>query len=209
MAYVILPNSGQSLGVTRPQINTNFALIQQIFDINHYDFNAANAGKHTFVTLPIYSAIATPPPLPLTGEGILYTATVSGETELFYARDNSGGMTPTPLANYQLTGTVDISTPTVAGSTSLPGGLMMQWGSSTGIWNGSNSITFKTAFTLGGVNTAPYSITYNMVNAAQKQEFTNVFSSTAMTWTPQLINTAGSPTGTSFQIYWMAIGPNT
>lgn len=201
MAYVILPNSGQSLGVTRPQINTNFALIQQVFDINHYDFNTANAGKHTFVNLPVYIAFGTPPPTTLAGEGAIYSNTVSGETELFYTRDANA-------ANYQLTGTVDISTPTVAGSTSLPGGLMLQWG----VRNAQNgtAVTFKNPFTLAGVNTPAYAVTATS-NDSNANTFNMIKAGTitATGFTFQILKASNSG-DTAFQnISWIAIGPNT
>lgn len=203
MAYVVLPNSGQSLGVTRPQINTNFSLIQSVFDVNHYDYNVTGAGKHLFVEIPVRVLTnGQIDALTLVGEGSLYTKTILAKSQLFYVRDASH------LNEVQLTGTVDISTPTVAGSTSLPGGLMLQWGV-TNAQNGT-PVAFKNTFTLAGVNTLPYAVTatsnnnsaliFNMIKAATL---------TATGFTFQILKASNS-VETAFQnISWMAIGPNT
>lgn len=53
MVYVLLPNSGESLGFTRPQIRNNFVEIKNSFDVNHNDFDATDTGKHKFVQIPL------------------------------------------------------------------------------------------------------------------------------------------------------------
>jgi hypothetical protein len=81
MTYTIVPNSGQSLGVTRVPINTNFSLIKSVFDQNHVDFNAAGAGKHLKIQMPTVQAAS---PGTAAGEIALYTKTVAGNPELFW-----------------------------------------------------------------------------------------------------------------------------
>ena len=85
MAYVLLPNSGQSLGVTRAQIRTNFALIQQTFDNNHYDFDAVNAGKHSVIQLPEQTVF----PLTPLNEGQLLAREYNTKTELAWRPENT------------------------------------------------------------------------------------------------------------------------
>ena len=86
MAYVLLPNSGQSLGVTRAQIRENFNLIQQTFDRNHYDFDAVNQGKHSVIQMPEQTVF----PLTPVNEGQLLAREYNAKTELAWRPENTG-----------------------------------------------------------------------------------------------------------------------
>src|SRR5271170_7661803 len=131
MVYVILPNSGQSLGITRPAINQNFSIIQNAFALNHYDFNSSIAipGKHSFVQMPVQTT-----PTILLGEGALYTNTVNSTSQLFYKRD-------VDAADYQVTGPNLIAP---SGYAFIPGGIVIQWGFTT---PGATSGTITTPYT--------------------------------------------------------------
>ena len=85
MAYVLLPNSGQSLGVTRAQIRENFNLIQQTFDRNHYDFDAANQGKHSVIQTPEQITFPATP----ANEGQLLAREYNSKTELAWRPENT------------------------------------------------------------------------------------------------------------------------
>ena len=87
MAYVVLPNSGQTLGKTRAQINTNFSLIQSVFDKNHYDYNDAfgNEGKHTKIQLPEQTVF----PLTPVNEGQLLAREYNTKTQLAWRPENT------------------------------------------------------------------------------------------------------------------------
>ncbi len=85
MAYVLLPNSGESLGFTRPQIRENFRLIQQVFDNNHYDFDAVNAGKHSVIQLPEQTVF----PLTPANEGQLLAREYNSKTELAWRPEST------------------------------------------------------------------------------------------------------------------------
>lgn len=78
MAYVLLPNSGQSLGVTRPQIKENFTIIQSVFAANHYGFDTVGQGKHQVIQLPEQTVF----PLTPAGEGQLLAREYNTKTEL-------------------------------------------------------------------------------------------------------------------------------
>ena len=123
MTYTVLPNSGQSLGVTRVPINTNFSLIQSVFAVNHVGFNNGGAGKHKFVQMP---AQGTSP------------GTAAAETAIYSRTALVGGSNETNMY-WQFPGTAAAGadvvmtrfvTPSLAtnGITFLPGGLIMQWG---------------------------------------------------------------------------------
>lgn len=83
MTYIVLPDSGQTLGVSRPKINTNFSLIQSVFDLNHVTFNNSGAGKHRMMQMPVVQAAS---PGTAAGEIALYTKTaaVTAKPELFW-----------------------------------------------------------------------------------------------------------------------------
>lgn len=145
MTYSNVPLTGQSLGVTKNPINSNFALIQSAFSINHYAIGSAggaNSGKHTFVTMPSQSLAS--PPSRAAGECVLFTAAdlnAPNEPSLYVISQNN--------KVYQLTKSYQSKFSTFAtvpnGWTFLPGALIMQYGQITnpGV-NG--SLTFPFAF---------------------------------------------------------------
>ncbi len=85
MVYTILPNTGQSLGNSRPLINQNFLLIQQTFDKNHYDFGVADQGKHSVIQLPEQTSY----PLTPGNEGQLLAREYNSKTELAWRPENT------------------------------------------------------------------------------------------------------------------------
>lgn len=85
MVYVLLPNSGQSLGVTRAPIRENFRLIQEAFDRNHYDFDAVNQGKHSVIQLPEQTVFPVTP----ANEGQLLAREYNTKTELAWRPENT------------------------------------------------------------------------------------------------------------------------
>ena len=93
MTYVLLPNSGQTLGQTRSAIRTNFELIQTVFEQNHVDLDQSPDGKHKFLQMPEQSSAPNTDP----NEGGLYCKEVTGiGTQLFFKGENNG-------TEYQLT----------------------------------------------------------------------------------------------------------
>ena len=85
MAYVILPNSGQTLGATRAQINTNFSLIQQAISVNHYAISATQEGKHKVIQLPEQTVF----PLTPVNEGQLLAREYNTKTQLAWRPENT------------------------------------------------------------------------------------------------------------------------
>ncbi len=190
------PQTGQSLGFTRPIINSNFQTINTAFAINHIAFNISGAGKHKFVEMPNQSVI----PSPLAGgEGTLYCKASGGAAQVFY--------TPGVSTNeYQLTRAITASFATfgtntgyaanhTGGWTFLPGGMLLQYGLRISAGT-SGVITFPTAFT-----NAPYSITVSL--------YSNAASRTVV------VDTGTAPTTTGFNfinsaaglgVFWTAIG---
>lgn len=115
MAYnSLIPQPNDLLSQSQSEIQQNFAEIQTLIGVNHVNFGAAGAGKHNFVTMPEQGVI------PTTGsnEGVLYTAQVAGQTELFFRKSNNAA--PVSLTSSSEAG---------SGWTSLPSGVIIQWGS--------------------------------------------------------------------------------
>ena len=158
MAYTLVPVTGQSLGQTRDAIRTNFVELQDTIDLNHFDMDATNAGRHVYVELPVFSGVPTTADL-IAGEATLYSNT-AGQSQLFFTPDVGG-------KGYQLTRGIDANyasfatnnaltgaTAGVGGWTFLPGGLLLQYGLVTGAVKPSGTVTFPISFT-----NPPFSIT--------------------------------------------------
>lgn len=175
-----IPVVGQSLGNSRPTINSNFSAIQTTFDANHVDFNSPNPGFHTHVDL-LEQGSDPNPPIDACSH---YSKAVAGVTEWFFQRENSGAViqmskgTPTVSAN---------------GYTFLPGGVLFQWGTATASI-GSASVTFPLTFP-----GALFSITIGVVGGSNSASGVVIFAS----------STAGFTASTQVsnrQFYWMALG---
>ncbi len=133
MAYVPTPPSGSSVPAsTGPQILANFISIQTAFDVNHEDFNAADAGKHKFITFTNQSST----PAFVAGEIGMFNqnSTLTTQNELFIT--NSVGST------YPITA----SLPATTGWCYLPSGQILKWGTNSG--NGDTVIPFPVAATI-------------------------------------------------------------
>lgn len=115
-----VPITGQSLGNSRPTINNNFQAIQTVYDENHVDFNASNAGAHTHVDMLAQGAN----PDPATGLISHFSKDVSGVTEWFMQRENTGVVFQMSKGNPLLSSVGNHT----EGNTFLPGGFIMKFG---------------------------------------------------------------------------------
>lgn len=121
---------------SQPLLLGNFQAINSFLGQNHLSIADGEDGKHKFMQMPEQASA----PTTAANEGALYTkeGSASSTSDLFYRQESDG-------TEIQLTS----GTPTSAtdGTSSLPGGIIIKWGSSS--WaNGSNSqaVTFTTAF---------------------------------------------------------------
>jgi len=129
-----IPGPNDILSQSQAQIQTNFSQADLIFDINHVTFDnasVASRGKHRKVD---YLRVAAPGSI--AAEAVVYQKLAGGSSNLFMQRDGVA-------TEVQLTG----ANPVIAGtgSTFLPGGIIMNWGSVVGAVAG-NTATFATAF---------------------------------------------------------------
>lgn len=127
-----IPQNGQTLGNSRDSTRNNFASLRSTLAENHVDVNSANPGLHTFVDMLAQSANSDP----ITGAVSIYSKAVSGITEWFFQRENSGNVIQMSVGN-----------PTVAatGTTFLPGAVILKWGQVVPGSSGA-TVTFSTAF---------------------------------------------------------------
>jgi len=192
MTYSITPNAGDSLGFTRPLINTNFSLIQTAFAVNHIGFGLSGAGKHKFVVMPVQGSA------PTTGasELALYSKQGSagpGTSALYMIRDGNAG-TEVQLS----TSSVGNAVAATSGYTWLPGGLFMQWGQVINPGN-SGSVVFLTPF-----DVTPYSIQLTLArNNSSSVQSAYVNSGGTVNNVQFDFNTTG---GSNLLLYWLAIG---
>jgi len=125
-----IPQPGDIISTSQAQILANFSTLDTSFAINHIAFSeSTNAGKHKFCTLIDQTAA----PTTAANEIALYSKAVSGVSTLYFSPESAGTeiiMSGTP--------------PTVAasGSTFLPGGVILKWGTGTA----GTAVTFGTAF---------------------------------------------------------------
>jgi hypothetical protein len=126
-----IPQPGDQLSQSQSDLLNNFQAIQTLIDVNHVDFAASGAGKHKWVSLPQQGSA----PGTAAAEGALYTAAIAGVTQLLF-------QTPSNGTSLQLTGPTALG---ANGYTTLPGGLILQWGTAT-TTSGFGTITFPIAF---------------------------------------------------------------
>lgn len=126
-----IPLATDFISVSQQDINNNFSSLSSAFNTNHNDFNASGAGKHKFVEMPNQ----TGDPAGAATEVTAYSKQAAGVSELFVRRDAGSVI--------QMTKGTPVSSST--GSSFLPGGIIINWGSVVGS-NSGNTATFATAF---------------------------------------------------------------
>lgn len=185
-----MPFDGETLGQSKPEVRNNFTSLRQAISNtvkpNHNDVLPPSGvpGTHLFVEMPVQVAGAAN--LPAANEGGLITQTVSGKSELFYVRDNVAVYT-------QLTnGDTTIG---ASGSTYLPGGLILKYGSGPRV-----GVNTPVLFAGGAFPTACLSVTCSV----------EVGASITLSISPGTIATTGftlrcSPAGVQ-PYYYIAIG---
>ena len=206
-----IPKSGDTLGGTRAQINTNFQNLNTAFSANHSALTVSTVGKHIFMQMPEQASA----PATAIDEGALYTieGISPAQTNLVFRAENSGGGGG---FQYQLTKSIAASTATFGNITNSPavanvkpnenfgwtflsgnttgGGLLLQYGSADtfGTTIGAQTITFPVPFK-----------TVFSVNATQTNFTGNFAHLRSVTTTGFRVVGVGT---TSAEVSWMAIG---
>ncbi len=188
-----IPQASDNLSVSQGQIQNNFSQANSVMAVNHYPFDFATTsleGKHKFCSF--VDQVSTDPST-ATGEMALYN---KGD-ELFYRLQTSGTVV-------QLTGP---ALNAGSGYTTLPGGVLMQWG--TGVVSSGGviiTVTFPIAF-----SATPYSVSstpYNNFISGTTPKVWGVVGSSITSTNAQMGVISGNtvPSNTSFS--WIAIGPS-
>jgi hypothetical protein len=152
-----IPQPGDRLKDSQPQVLANFAAIQALIDVNHSIFGDAEEGKHKWITLPVQPAAPA-----LAGDNgfynKLYAATAKNET--YIHGQKSAGTTDIPFTASILSNSVQISDST--GWTYLPSGILLRWENVSG-FNGTTTVTLGGGFpaftTIYSVIATPYNLT--------------------------------------------------
>ena len=198
-----VPVANQTIASSQPEINTNFASIQTLIDVNHNDFGDALFGKHKFVEMPNQSSNPAGATNEMTLYSKQYTSGATTQSEAFVLRDAlAGPNTPIPF-----TATANVGN----GWTFLPSGIMIKWGFepfsiAPGLLLGDLPVVFPSgpgfpAFTnIWSIQTTFFS--GSNISALTVGNYVRILSTTG--FTQRLSNSTGSTVAGN--LYYIAIG---
>lgn len=195
-----VPQSGQTLGETRPNILTNFTLINQAFGANHVPLTTNATGLHTHVDMTAQAANPNPPATIVSH----YSKQVSGITEWFFQREQSGVPPGDVIQMSAGTATSTGVYPNSKGTTFLPGGLMVKWGSTpvvAGILQGS----FTQLFAPLGLGNFPNGVLTAFLSCNAPIADKTILSIFSLTTTQIGVAYNHNPTS-AFTAFWVVIG---
>lgn len=160
-----IPQASDKISQSQSDILTNFTQLDLIFDNDHFKYSAgANNGFHRQVQFP---TIPTPPVVAGVGSALYTAADAGGKTQLFFKNF---------LQTIQVTGVTGTLAAATNSFITLPGGIIVAWGTDTGAssgsgvysinLNGASGVTFTNVFIalLNPVNSQTNSTTPAMMN---------------------------------------------
>lgn len=136
---VISPALGDTISDSLANIRGNFVVLAAAWDGDHQTLtgDGTSSTKHVQVTMPEFAISPAAGPTTAAGEGAVFTRDIGGRPSLFYRQENDG-------TEIQLTGVDPVAA--TAGQTTLPGGMLMKWGT-VSVVSGTGAVTFPVAFT--------------------------------------------------------------
>lgn len=140
------PQPTDLLSDSQGDIRDNFIQIDTAFKVDHYALNDANQGKHNAIHLPVVAAL----PFPATAANEI---AIYNRANALYMRDPSSG------AEMQISG--GVTTAGATGSTVLPGGIILKWGSLSFTHPTTTTVTFAVAFPTSCYNVQVTNISSN------------------------------------------------
>ena len=206
-----IPASGQSLGLSRPQVLNNFAIIRQIFAGSvpgqlgdHYDFNDPLGGRHLYSRY-VNQSVA---PTLASGQSAVYSKSASGSSNLFWTNDVTGNqyqMTRTNNSHFsQFAANSAYGSPPggftqTGGFTFLPGNIFVQYGfyGKPGALGTGGTIQFPISFT----NT-PFIVVPSLFRDSGNQSLTIDKNNPPTNKQFGFLTSSNSSDG----VYWYAIG---
>jgi hypothetical protein len=186
-----IPQATDLLSVSQGEILTNFGSIQELIDVNHYDFDSDSYGKHVISTYPIQTPGNVSPLPTLMGEIAMYggNGNTSKVPELWIQRQT--GATPYVITESTYTA---VSGSTNAGYSSLPSGVLINYGNKT---ISASTTTNLTSFAVG-YSTAVYTMQVTVACATPV-----AICVSTLTLNNFIVTLSASTTGT---VYWFAMG---
>lgn len=153
-----IPQAADIISASQAQLLDNFIALQQLFEVNHVNFNQGGQGKHKWLTMPVQA----PDPATAAGEMAMFTRTsaYTAAPELCVKRENNGTVT-------EITSSLGAS----PGWGFTSSGLLLKWGLLTtgaGDFPGGTVFNFPVAATIpvfGTVLTAYISVTNAVAGA--------------------------------------------
>lgn len=129
-----IPDTANNPSADQPLLKENTNAIDTIIGIDHISFNSPDGGTHQQVHLSDQSA-----PGLLGVDSVLYSNASAGNSWPFWQNSLVSAL--------QLAGPVATVSAALQGVTTLPGGIILQWGQGTTNGSGNATITFAPAFT--------------------------------------------------------------
>ena len=194
MALINVPLTGQSLGITKVPINTNFATIDTAFQVDHVDYGTANQGMHAQVTF-----VNNPGATFAAGNIGLFNQTALPTTipDIWLARGTA--------AAYPMTGYASINAGN-NGWTYFPSGMLLTWGQAT-TSGGAVTVTFNNSGS-GGIASFPGFATFvaniSGIRIDNSGSSTTVLRVKSYTLTTATFGLANGSTDITF--FWSALG---
>ncbi len=180
-----IPAANNNPSQDQPKMQTNTNAINTLVSLDHYTFADSQAGRHKQVTLTNKAA-----PGLGGGSGVLYANLANGQSWPFWQN---------ALGSFQLAGQNNVA---ASGYTTLPGGVIMQWGTSAiNISGSSTAVAFPLTFP-----TAAFSVTFACINTQGNSPSANNIYVKSGTLTTAGFTASNSSSGGTTAIYWMAIG---
>ena len=193
MAYIpTIPDPSHIVASDVTPMQTNFAAIKTLIDVNHVTFDDPNQGKHLYLQLPEHAAPAT-----AVNEAGLYAneGVTSGVTELWFRRENNSA---NPIAF------TERSVADTPGWTRLPSGIEIFWGMVTTAGGGGQPL--HVVFADGGFTNLCLSVTttYKENGGTYSQRTTSIGNVVATGFDLWLLNIAGNRV--AGDVFYLAIG---
>lgn len=197
-----VPLIGQSLGASRPIINSNFQYVNTWANVNHY-FNVTNGGRHKFVEMPSLGAV----PSPLTSnETTIYAKQGTSSSSQLYSTNGTSGneypITAMSTGNFAKFAIADAAN-NYWGWSFIAGNLVINWGYITLLKQGmATPVTFARSFSAN-----PFSITLGYATDEGNSPGSNSCFVKQGSESATGFSIVQSSSSSSRSAYWLAIGP--
>lgn len=198
MALSNVPLAGQTLAGSRPDINSNFSVIDTAFSVDHVGYNITNQGRHNRVSFPTRS------PVPAAEAGIVQLfsvlSTITNQPELVF-RHQLGSTAPAAGQIVEFT-SAGWANP---GWAKLPSGILLKWHSGINFASLETVAIDLNADVAGSPNFTTVFGVYNSTTCATKYNtIINIQSVVGFTYTFVQNGLVRPPAG--FTMAYLAIG---